>query len=54
MGVFIIVRDAINKSWALGDEPSTEQVSNTLSRRAKPSRQDGDKSARAFKSPKIK
>jgi putative transposase len=31
-------RDAKNKVWAIDDEPFIEQVSNTLFRRAKPSR----------------
>jgi putative transposase len=31
------IRDATNKEWALCDESFIEQVSNTLSRRAKPS-----------------
>jgi putative transposase len=44
------IRDATNKAWALGDEAFIEQVSNTLSRRAKPSPQGGDGRSKAFNS----
>jgi putative transposase len=37
------IRDATNKAWALGDESFIEQVANTLSRRAKPLPQSGDR-----------
>ncbi|MFQ3191768.1 MAG: putative transposase [Paraglaciecola sp.] len=40
--------DATNKAWELGDESFIEQVSNTLSRRAKPSPQGGDRRSKAF------
>jgi putative transposase len=42
------IRDATNKAWALGDESFIEQVSNILSRRAKPSLQGGDRRSKAF------
>ncbi len=42
------IRDATNKAWALGDELFIEQVSNTLSRRAKPSPQGGDRRSKTF------
>jgi putative transposase len=48
------IRDATNKAWALGDEAFIEQVSNTLSRRAKRSPQGGDRRSKSFKSSKIK
>jgi putative transposase len=38
------IRDATNKAWALGDELFIEQVANTLSRRAKPLPQSGNRS----------
>jgi len=48
------IRDATNKAWALGDESFIKQVSNTLSRRAKPSPQGGDRRSKAFNTSKIK
>ena len=48
------IRDATNKAWALGDESFIEQVANTLSRRAKPLPQDGDRRSKAFNASKIK
>jgi putative transposase len=48
------IRDATIKVWALGDESFIEQVANTLSRRAKPLRQGGDRRSKAFNSSKSK
>ena len=48
------IRDATNKAWALGDESLIKQVSNALSRRAKPSPQGGDRRSNAFNKSKIK
>jgi putative transposase len=42
------IRDAANKAWALGDESFIGQVPSTLSRRAKPSPQGGDRRSKAF------
>jgi putative transposase len=47
------IRDATNKAWALGDESFIEQVTNTLSRRAKLSPQGGDRRSKAFNASKI-
>jgi putative transposase len=48
------IRDATNKAWALGDESFIEQVSNALSRRARPVPQGGDRRSKAFNASKIK
>ena len=48
------IRDATNKAWALGDDSFIEQVANTLSRRAKPLPQGGDRRSKAFNSSKPK
>jgi putative transposase len=48
------IRDATNKAWALGDESFIEQVANTLSRRAKPLPQGGDRRSKVFNSSKMK
>jgi hypothetical protein len=48
------IRDVTNKIWALGDEPFNDQISNILSRRAKPSPQGGDRRSKAFNASKIK
>ena len=48
------IHDATNKAWALGDDSFIEQVANTLSRRAKPLPQGGDRRSKAFHSSKPK
>jgi len=48
------IRDATNKAWALGDDSFIEQIANTLSRRAKPLLQGGDRRSKAFNSSKPK
>ncbi|GAC18895.1 hypothetical protein GARC_1928 [Paraglaciecola arctica BSs20135] len=48
------VRDATNKAWELGNDSFIEQVANTLSRRAKPLPQGGDRRSKAFNSSKPK
>jgi DNA/RNA endonuclease G (NUC1) len=47
------IRDATNKAWALGDDSFIEQVANTLSRRAKPLPQGGDRRSRALTHQKL-
>jgi putative transposase len=46
------IRDATNKAWTLGDESFIGQVSNTLSRRDKPSPQGGDRRSKPFNTSK--
>jgi putative transposase len=47
------IRDATNKAWALGDESFIEPVVNSLSRRAKPLPQGGDRRSKGVNASKI-
>jgi putative transposase len=48
------IRGPKNMAWALDDDSFIEQVSDTLSRRAKPSPKGGDRRSKSFKTSKIK
>jgi putative transposase len=48
------IRDPKNMAWALDDDSFIEQVSNTLSIRAKPLPRGGDRRSKAFKTSQIK